>query len=88
MYHTLLSTPYFASINLLAGREVIPEFCFRGDGPIDSVVEALTLACGDADARRAALEGLDLAAERLGPPGACARAARHVLHLALSPSPT
>lgn len=81
MYRNLLATPYFASLNLLAGREVAPEFCFRGAGPREAVLDALERCWGDAAARREIARGLDLAAERLGPAGACARAARHVLSL-------
>ncbi|HEX5106916.1 MAG TPA: hypothetical protein VFV95_00655 [Vicinamibacterales bacterium] len=81
MYRHALLTPWFASVNLLAGREVVPEFCFEGRGPFDDVVDALRRIIVDPGARRAAIEGLELAAERLGPPGACHRAALHALDL-------
>lgn len=81
-YRTLLTTPWFASINLLAAREVVPEYCFRGRGPQDEVVGQLTSLLTDAERRRDALRGLELAAERLGPAGACRRAALHALELA------
>ena len=81
-YRTLLTTPWFASINLLAAREVVPEHCFRGRGPQDEVVEQLVGLLGDPERRRAALRGLELAADRLGPAGACRRAALHALDLA------
>jgi hypothetical protein len=60
----------------------MPEFCFRGRGPFDEVLRALGRCCGDADYRREAMHGLDVAAMRLGPPGACRRAALHALDLA------
>ena len=82
MYRHALLTPWFASVNLLAGREVAPEFCFQGRGPFDAVVEALQRIHVDPNARREAIKGLELAAERLGPPGACHRAALHALELA------
>ncbi|MEM8711134.1 MAG: hypothetical protein AAGG01_09285, partial [Planctomycetota bacterium] len=37
MYRNVLTCPYFASTNLLAGREVLPEHCFRGFGPREEV---------------------------------------------------
>ena len=37
-----LTAPYFASVNLLAGRDqAYPEFCFHGEGPRDAVRAAL-----------------------------------------------
>ena len=81
-YRTLLCTPWFASINLLAAREVVPEFCFRGRGPLEQVVAALEKAVADPDWRSQTRRGLDLAAHRLGPAGACRRAALHALELA------
>ncbi len=82
MYEHLLTPPWFASINLLAGREVVPEFCFAKDGPVDEVRLALRRAFADPAWRSECRVGLDLAAMRLGPPGACARAADEVLRLA------
>lgn len=74
-----LSVPWFSSVNLLAGSEVLPEFSFHGDGPRAEVREALRRALFDADWRARCVRELELAAARLGGPGACARAARHVL---------
>ncbi len=82
MYRSMLATPWFASPNLLAGREVVQEFCFRGRGPLEAVAGALAALCEDSHERRRALAGLELAHERLGPPGACRRAAMHALQLA------
>lgn len=74
-----LSVPWFSSVNLLAGREVLPESCFAGDGPLERMSSFLSRALEDR-AFRAQLRGeLELAAERLGPPGAPDRAARHIL---------
>jgi lipid-A-disaccharide synthase len=86
-YRTLLCTPWFASPNLLAGREVVPEFCFRGRGPLEEVALSLLDCLEDGEPRRAMLRGLDLAAVRLGPPGACQRAALHALDLAARTGP-
>jgi lipid-A-disaccharide synthase len=78
-----LTVPWFSSVNLLAGSEVYPEFCFHGDGPAAAIDAALDRAFTDEGWRRTCAEGLDLAASRLGPPGAAARAANQALHLAL-----
>lgn len=81
-YRSLLCTPWFASINLLAAREVVPEFCFRGRGPLEEVAGTLERALVDPQWRAQARRGLDLASLRLGPAGACRRAALHALDLA------
>jgi len=78
-----LTVPWFASVNLLAGREVYPEFCFHGEGPVLEIDQALERAFSDEDWRRTCAEGLELASLRLGPPGAAGRAAEQVLDLAL-----
>lgn len=77
----LLAVPWFASVNLLAAREVYPEFSFSGEGPRAKIARALELCYGDPAWRAQCLRGLDLAHERLGPPGASERAAREVLEL-------
>lgn len=76
-----LTVPWFASVNLLAGREVFPEFCFAGAGPIDAVGKALERCYKDLPWRESCLSGMAEAARRLGPPGATERAARHALAL-------
>jgi len=82
----LLTTPWFASVNLLAGREVLPEFGFHGEGPRPAVERAVVRALTDAAWRRECRAGLDEAAERLGPPGAVARAAAFALSRARATS--
>lgn len=82
MYDNLLSCPWFASVNLLAGREVLPEFCFEGEGPTEEVGQALLRAYKDKAWRQDCLVGLELAATRLGPAGATERAAAHALEMA------
>ena len=82
MARHMLTLPWFASPNLLAGEQVLPEFCFRGEGPIDRVVEALEASWTDPERRRKMRAGLERAARRLGLPGASERAARHALQLA------
>jgi lipid A disaccharide synthetase len=75
----VLTAPWFASPNLLAGREVFPEFCFAGDGPTGEIDAALERALSDPSWRRSVRLALDGVAARLGPAGACRRAARAVL---------
>jgi len=79
----ILSVPWFSSINLLAGRRVVPEYSFRGEGPLEEVGATLASWLQDSAAREAAIEGLDAALERLGPPGAARRAAAHAIGLCL-----
>ncbi len=74
-----LTAPYFASINLLAAREIVPEFCFAGEGPVENVRSSVERALFDEAWRSECRSGLELAARRLGPRGACDRAARVVL---------
>ena len=79
MYRHLLSTPHFASVNLVLGREVLPEFCFAGEGPRGAIAAALERALLDRAWIRTTREALARATERLGPPGASRRAARAAL---------
>lgn len=71
--------PWFASINLLANEELLPEFGFHGDGPVAACEAAMLRLWSDEAERGRVIAGLERAAERLGPPGACERAARWVL---------
>jgi lipid-A-disaccharide synthase len=82
LQRALLTVPYFASTNLLAGREVVPEYGFAGAGPRTAVQRDLVALFGAGLRRSACLAGLELAAARLGPPGAIQRAAAHVLEVA------
>jgi lipid-A-disaccharide synthase len=82
----LLTVPWFSSVNLLAGEEIYPEFCFHGDGPRDRVGDALRRCYNDAAWREHCRAGLVRARARLGPPGACDRAAAHAIALAALPS--
>ena len=81
-YRNLLTTPWFASVNLLAGEELFPELCFTGTGPVAAACDALERCYKDGTWRRRCRTGLERAAVRIGPPGAATRAARHVLDLA------
>jgi lipid-A-disaccharide synthase len=83
--HVLLA-PWFALPNLLAGREVLPEFSYAGDRRQPEVGAALERCYNDEAWRARCRAGLELAAQRLGPPGACDRAAAASLEL-VSPAP-
>ena len=82
VYRNMLTCPFFASTNLLAGREVLPEHCFRGHGPMEQVSGQVADAFGNEEVRAKYAEGLQEAARRLGPAGAIHRAAGHVLQVA------
>ena len=81
----LLTVPYFASINLLTGRETCPEFHFFDAPPTRDVLEALGRIWADPEVRARMAEELELAASRLGGPGAADRAAAWVLEAAGTP---
>lgn len=80
-----LTAPWFSSVNLLAGREVLPEFAFEGEGPVEAVRAALQDLWSDDAARARCRAGLAEAHRRVGPPGATRRAAAHVLAVACRP---
>jgi len=86
----LFSVPWFTSVNLLANREVHPEFAFTDHGDKDKgegeamrvkVRSALERALGDGDWRRENLAGQNHAESRLGPPGAVTRGAHAALEM-------
>lgn len=79
LYRYIISTPWFSSVNLVAGKQLLPEFCFADDGPVDEVVQALGRCFEDGTWRRECQAELERAAQRLGPPGACRRAAAQTL---------
>lgn len=78
----LLLAPYFASPNLLAGREVFPEHAFRLPGPVERVSRDLVRCYNDPDQRARVRAGLEEAHRRLGGPGAARRAAAAVIEVA------
>lgn len=84
----ILSVPWFSSVNLLAGCEVLPEHSFRGRGPLEEVANYLTDCLSDAERRSEVVVALEAAAARLGPPGAARRAAGHILERASRSNPT
>ena len=69
-YHNILSVPFVAAANLIAAREVVPEFCFHGEDGWDRVAAAAQRLWSDGDARRNCEAGLAEVKARLGGPGA------------------
>lgn len=80
----LLTVPWFSSVNLLARAPVYWEACFHGTGPRAECLAHLERALFDSSFRTRNVAELEIAAARLGPSGASARAARHLLCLATS----
>jgi lipid-A-disaccharide synthase len=76
-----LTVPWFSSVNLLARAAVYWEATFHGSGPRSACLAHLERALFDEGFRSTCGEVLEGAAGRLGPPGAGARAARHLLRL-------
>lgn len=86
-YHNILSVPYIAGANLVAGREVVPEHCFHGDDGWQRVTADAARLWTDDAARRVCRAGLDEVARRLGAPGATARVATIVARFLNLPAP-
>ena len=77
----LVKVPHFAMANLIAGERVVPEVIQRELTPERVAAEVSALL--DSPARRQKMkEGLAEVRRRLGQPGASARAAEEVLHVA------
>ena len=74
-----LSVPWISSANLIAGRKIVPEFCFREDNTWSEVSSLLTKMWVDGPTRSSHIEGLNEIRSRLGSPGASKRVARWIL---------
>ncbi|MFT7668923.1 MAG: lipid-A-disaccharide synthase [Planctomycetota bacterium] len=70
-----LTVPWFSSVNLLAGREVYPEFSFSGSEVPSPWLAAIKRLLEDEIWRSQCKTELGLARKRLGPAGASRRAA-------------
>ncbi len=70
----LARTPHFAMVNLLAGREIVPELIQDAFTP-ERVVRETDRLLGSAEARETMRGELARVREKLGPPGAIERAA-------------
>ena len=71
----LLRVPHVGLVNLIAGREVSPEFLQSAATPRALAAAVLPLLDRESEAARRQREGLALVRERLGPPGAAGRVA-------------
>jgi len=74
-YHNILSVPWIAAANLVAGRAVVPEFCFHHPGGWDDVLAAARALWLSGPERDATRQGLAEVRQRLGASGATARVA-------------
>lgn len=74
-YHNILSVPWIAAANLIAGRQVVPEHCFHGSDGWRRVTADAERLWRDDGARAEAAAGLAEVRARLGAPGATARVA-------------
>lgn len=84
----LLTVPHFASVNLLAGREVVREFGFAGDGPRLELLEALEAVTRSGSERESCIAGLEEALGQVGDARAVERAAGWALAVARAPQAT
>jgi lipid-A-disaccharide synthase len=76
----LLRTPYFAMVNLIAEKEVVPELV-QNDFTPEKVAGEMLRLLQDPNARAHQREGLEEVRKRLGPPGAVERAAEQIARL-------
>jgi lipid-A-disaccharide synthase len=73
----LVRTPFFAMVNLIAERQVVPELV-QDDFTPEKVAEKTLLLLNDPNEREAVRKGLREIRLRLGPPGAVERAAGEI----------
>jgi len=76
----LVRTPYFAMVNLIAEKRVVPELVQDDFTPARVAQETLQLL-QEPNAREAQRRGLEEVRQRLGPPGAVERAADEIVTL-------
>jgi lipid-A-disaccharide synthase len=76
----LVRTPYFAMVNLIAERRVVPELV-QGEFRPERVAQETLQLLQEPNAREAQRRGLEEVRKRLGPPGAVGRAADEILSL-------
>jgi lipid-A-disaccharide synthase len=76
----LVRTPYFAMVNLIAEKKVVPELV-QDDFTPERVAQQTLLLLQEHNAREAQRRGLEEVRNRLGPPGAVERAADEIASL-------
>ena len=75
----LIKVPYISLVNLIAGREVVPELVAE-QMTVKACRRHLASILPGGEAREAQLQGYDEMARKLGEPGAPRRAAEAILH--------
>ena len=76
----ILKIPYISLVNLIAGKEVVPELVAH-QMTVGNVRKHLLSILPDREAREQQLRGYDLMAQKLGEPGAPKRAARQMVQM-------
>ena len=76
----LVRTPYFAMVNLIAEKRVVPELV-QDDFTPERVTHEILQLLQEPNAREAQRRGLEEVRHRLGPPGAVERAADEIAQL-------
>lgn len=74
----LMRTPFLGMPNVLAGREIVPEFLQHEARP-KAIAESVLRLMNDPDARRQMMSEFDVIIEKLGETGASAKAARAIV---------
>lgn len=75
----LLNVPWFASANLIAGRQVVPEIALVDERDWDLAANRVSELLLPGAARDDCINGLTIVRQRLGRTGACERAAQWLL---------
>lgn len=75
-----VKTPYFAMVNLIAGRQVVPEL-IQENLTVPSVVEEVRKLLDNAGARQEMINGLREVSSKLGASGAIERAADAIVRM-------
>jgi lipid-A-disaccharide synthase len=76
----LVRTPFFAMVNLIAEKKVVPELV-QGEFTPEQVAQETLRLLQEPNAREAQRRGLEEVRKRLGPPGAVERAAEEIASL-------
>lgn len=86
-YHNILSGPFIAAANLIAGHRVVPEFCFHRHNGWNRVTAAARELWRDGPSRSRCVADLAEVRTRLGSGGATARVAAIVRDFFAAGSP-
>ena len=78
-FNHFLSVPFIGAANLIAGRQVVPEICFRDPGDWHRIDEEVRTLWQEGARRRRCLADLAEVRQRMGEPGGGDRAAKWVV---------